>query len=555
MRFAYALAAIFVLSCPLLSLAELVDPDEALLAGRNFLEDRIQRDGGWGNRAQARALGIERLERDGRLLGYWIPVAPMGHMIISPLREMPAIKAFSSETDFDPGSKGYAELIGDVLEATLDFLEETYGDLDNLPPSVAPAENRESWERLLHGAPAPRETRTVGPLLGSTWHQSGPYNVTCPEGDGGTCVVGCVATAAAQILKYWEYPPQGEGSSSYLWDGDDSCGGDTPGGELTAQYGDAYDWQNIRDSYSGGYSPEEAAAVAELCSEMGIAFEMDYGACASGAYLTLSPSVYPDYFRFAETTDYVQRGDGTTAEWWQMIKTELDAVPPRPISYGIWSHAIVCDGYMEDGGLCYHMNYGWGGSANAWYALDNVYCPWDGCSYIYENATIGIEPLGYFTVSQPSSGAVWQHGDPLPEIVWSGCEGTLVSADLYYEDSRIVRLFEASPNDGAEIPDGVVEAGWGTGTAFRIKIVDDQGHFAWSPAFAIYAMAEWSDATADPIDDGGQANAAAWIDFDGDSRLDLHVTNKNSSNCLFRNLDDGLFVDASGAPIDISADS
>ena len=64
-------------------------------------------------------------------------------------------------------------------------------------------------------------------LLSSTWHQGDPYNSFCPIGDT-TCisgvdrtVVGCAATAAAQIMQYWAWPPKGIGSHSDYWDGDD----------------------------------------------------------------------------------------------------------------------------------------------------------------------------------------------------------------------------------------------------------------------------------------------------------------------------------------------
>ena len=34
---------------------------------------------------------------------------------------------------------------------------------------------------------------------------------------GEATVTGCVATAAAQIMKYWNFPPTGQGSTSYSW--------------------------------------------------------------------------------------------------------------------------------------------------------------------------------------------------------------------------------------------------------------------------------------------------------------------------------------------------
>ena len=49
----------------------------------------------------------------------------------------------------------------------------------------------------------------VPPLLTTTWNQGCYYNEFCPEDEEGPCghaLVGCVATAMGQIMKYWDYP-------------------------------------------------------------------------------------------------------------------------------------------------------------------------------------------------------------------------------------------------------------------------------------------------------------------------------------------------------------
>lgn len=64
-----------------------------------------------------------------------------------------------------------------------------------------------------------RSTQTMGksvvPLLGSIilWDQRYLYNLQCPVmGDGGRSVVGCVATAMAQIMEYHQWPEKGTGT-------------------------------------------------------------------------------------------------------------------------------------------------------------------------------------------------------------------------------------------------------------------------------------------------------------------------------------------------------
>ncbi|HEX7412537.1 MAG TPA: Spi family protease inhibitor, partial [Bacteroidia bacterium] len=65
----------------------------------------------------------------------------------------------------------------------------------------------------------------ITPLCQTTWDQSGGggvgYNNLCPGGS----VTGCVATAMAQVMKYWNYPAIGTGSSSYCDCTTNSLGG------------------------------------------------------------------------------------------------------------------------------------------------------------------------------------------------------------------------------------------------------------------------------------------------------------------------------------------
>jgi hypothetical protein len=43
------------------------------------------------------------------------------------------------------------------------------------------------------------------------------------------------------------------------------------------------------------------------------------------------------------------------------------------MEYFMRSHAVVCDGWYDEGGIFIHLNYGWNDSHNAWYAVDNIY--------------------------------------------------------------------------------------------------------------------------------------------------------------------------------------
>ena len=551
--------AVLVLALILLTVttaaAELVTLDEARRVGENFLAWKLSADGAWGDRATARAADCVPLVAAGRVYAYWLPVEPAGHLIVSPIRELPAIKAWSDSDDFRPDlDHGYPRLIRDVMTASLDFLAENHGSLEHLPATVAPAENRASWDLWLAGGMGERGRDIVGPLLTTNWDQDAPFWNDCPDGDGGRCLVGCVATSAAMIMKYWEYPTSGLGTPSYEWDGDDSCGGLVGGGVLSANLLDPYDWANITSNYDGGSTAEEIAAVAELNYEVAVTFEMDFGHCASGSYVSMGEYVYHDYFDYIDGAAYLERSDYDEDGWWELIVSELTQMPPRPIHYRIYQHSIICDGYQDNTTRYYHMNYGWGGGANSWYALDNLYCDWPGCDVTEEGLVFGVEPRNYFPVSEPGVATVWSHDEePLLPVAWSGSAATQVQVDLYKGSLFVATAIAWTANDGSEPLGYAVPATWGTGSNFRLKVVGDDGKFGWSEPFGIYGAGGWSDATAGaPLNDAGNGQGVAWGDCDGDDWPDIYLSTEMTGNGLFGNQAGLSFTDITAAPLDVT---
>ena len=86
---------------------------------------------------------------------------------------------------------------------------------------VATEEAQNQWKKLRKGLPDdPAGTVVIGPLVQTQWDQDEPYNNLCPgtgtSGQGSTkAYTGCVATAMAQVMKYWNWPVKGTGSHSY----------------------------------------------------------------------------------------------------------------------------------------------------------------------------------------------------------------------------------------------------------------------------------------------------------------------------------------------------
>lgn len=254
-----------LLSLPSVAEAERATEREMDLVCENFLAYTLAQQGDWAGDAAPWIREAHDIVVDGEVLGRNYSIAPSGHVVVPALMDLPPIKAYSEEYDLDVRARGgFAALLREVLADRAQRFRAAYGSLDAAQPAsgipLLGREHRERWDRFLQppgqfvaslgGEWLLREE--VGPLLTTVWHQSGPYNDYCPIGDGGRCVVGCVATATAQAMRYWSWPPVGTGERCYFWDGDQSCGGSYGGGELCADYSDSYDWANMPNSCGGG---------------------------------------------------------------------------------------------------------------------------------------------------------------------------------------------------------------------------------------------------------------------------------------------------------------
>jgi len=433
-----------------LSFAEVAEKAEMDQVCANWLTSIVEETGSWAGTTSPQIADAVDIIEDGRLLGRIYSISPQGYIIVPVLKELAPVKAYSDANDLDIYEEdGFGLMIRQVLSSRLDIYEEVYGSLDSKMDDLQPlfkTENKIAWDRF-NVSPAEFASKAAanpaeplidaGPLLTSTWHQGYPYNSLCPDGDGDRCVVGCVATAAAQIMWYHQWPPQGTGSHSYYWGGDNSCGGSTPGQTLSADFSDPYD-----------YTPTNAN-VAEISYEMGVAFDMDYGACGSGAYTLNGYYVFPTYFQYDESAARRYRDDYTPSSWFTLIKNQINQ--GYPTLYRIYSHAIVCDGWRVSGGVDqYHFNYGWGGSNNSWYAVDGLYCPWSGCDPMVEGMVINIIPktAKLWLGSDLLSDDIYGDGDGIPEagetvqfsvtIANYGSEAVSdVSAVLFTEDGSL----------------------------------------------------------------------------------------------------------------------
>jgi len=202
----------------------------------------------------------------------------------------------------------------------------------------------------------------VSPLLSCTWNQYRPYNLMCPVFNGSHCVTGCVATAMAQVMYYWRFPDEAPALPSYKTRKN--------GIVVPALPGEPLSWDEMLDSYRGSdYSQQQSDAVALLMRYCGQAVQMDYGTSSSALFINVVDALRG--FGYHPAATLISRYNYGDSLWEELMLDEL--VAGRPILYtaesenGSISHAFVIDGY--DGAM-YHINWGWGGLANGYFALD-----------------------------------------------------------------------------------------------------------------------------------------------------------------------------------------
>ncbi len=446
--FVFAIYCIIMLVWALPARAELATSDEMETVCQNWLTYIVSQTGDWGGSTEPEITDVQDIIENDTLLARYYAISPSGYIIVPALKELAPVKAYTEDYSLDidePG--GMALMMREILFSRMQIFVEVYGSLEASQSTEQPLFDRisrQKWDQL---TVTPEQFSTakninepleeVGPLLTTVWHQSAPYNALCPPGDGDLCIVGCVATAAAQIVWYYAWPPYGANEHSYFWDGDYSCGDSTPGQTLYADYSDPYYYDDSND------------AKAELCYEMGVAYEMNYGACASGAWTMQGSWIYPYYYRYIDTTKINYRDEHTASSWFALIQEEIDM--RRPILYQIPRHAIVCDGWRVADGLDqYHFNYGWGGSQNIWFTVDNLHCPWEGCDPMYEVMLTRIIPAkgipwlrsdGFSDATSGNGNEVYEAGETVEMtftiINYGGAALNDVTATLAIDDALL----------------------------------------------------------------------------------------------------------------------
>jgi photosystem II stability/assembly factor-like uncharacterized protein len=218
-----------------------------------------------------------------------------------------------------------------------------------------------------------KNDKEVSALIKTKWGQNEGYNKYAPSKD---VPIGCVATAMAQVMNYYEFPNKGVSWHHY----------EHPDYGIQKAYFDTttYNWNSMPNNQS-------TDAIAKLMYHCAVAVDMNFAPSGSGASDRIIPLVMANYFKYKQTIDYVAKSEYTNNEWINLLKNELDN--SRPVLYsGTGSsggHEFVCDGY--DSNNNFHFNWGWQGYADGYYKIGSLN---PGSSSYNQNnaAVIGILP-------------------------------------------------------------------------------------------------------------------------------------------------------------------
>ena len=372
---------------------------------------------------------------DGEEMFHIIHLDEGGFVVLPADDEIEPIIAFASEGALEANPENPLwTLISQDVPARIKATRSSAKRAMQAGPSQRQQRNKNKWQRFEDktdlqnpdyadeplidmGTPSINDER-VNPLVASRWNQDTVgyprvlcYNYYTPK----NYVSGCVATAMAQVIRYWQHPTTGIGVYSHdiVVDGvgqsANTRGGDGAGG--------AYNW-SIMPLTPNGSTPEASRQmIGALLYDCGVTVEMSYSSSGSGASTYDTSIRLKDRFGYANSV-YTQGTELTTGGLLnRIVNPNLDLGCPTILSIRNdknQGHAIIADGYGYNSSTMYHhLNMGWGGSQDAWYNLPNV----DEPNYGFSKVQAAVYNIFVSGTGEIISGRVLNHdGTPAQGI-------------------------------------------------------------------------------------------------------------------------------------------
>ena len=345
----------------------------------------------------------------GITLYYVVYLNPEGFVIVAGDDLIEPIVGFAPRGKFDPSTDNpLGALVSSDLPSRLAAVQASAGAKTQSLFSAA----KDKWGQLEslaqkapvieNALPSVSDVR-VAPLIQTLWDQmttasgNACYNYYTPPYAAGTAnnyPCGCVATAMAQLMRFWQYPVNGVGTASFWITNNGTAQlGNLRGGNGA---GGPYVWSDMVLNPTSSSTPAQRQSIGALCADAGLSVHMNYAAGASSAYVKDVPGALTNTFSYTRAVcganAYYNIGAGLS----EMVNPNLDS--GFPVIFGIrgtpGGHAVVCDGYGYNVGTLYHhLNLGWSGIDTAWYALPTIDTS-QGTYTLLESCVYNVWPSG-----------------------------------------------------------------------------------------------------------------------------------------------------------------
>ena len=248
-----------------------------------------------------------------------------------------------------------------------------------------------------------RAAADIPDFLETAWGQDSPYNLCCPKINNYPSKTGCMATAMAQVMRYYHWPEHGTGQGGYY------LGGWGSAYFHSEAVNGIYDWANMDYPYMANAPEEAQQAVALLMYDCGKACQTFYYAGASAAAENSQLSAMTDNFQYdRQTMRFCERDKYSPAQWLQMVYGELQA--RRPIFYSGYlpdelnGHAFLLCGMDEEGRV--YVNWGQDGRYDGFFSIDALILAGIDLTHA-QTMIIGVQPA----TSSTAKPETWSAGD------------------------------------------------------------------------------------------------------------------------------------------------
>lgn len=405
-KFLLVVVSLFVFANSVL--ADPVNPELAMQVAKQFiphssLSKKVPAKG--GEPQTATIVYTHKMPKSHRAAFYIVNVGDGSFVLVSADDVAHQILGYSFSKNWPIESDGTVKLPPHIKSFFDDLAAQIEAAIEKEPNRPAA-----DWSQSIAEAPSRIPSslpESVDPLLTTTWDQGQYYNAFCPTDAGGPdghVWTGCVATAMAQIIKYWSNPVQGRGTHSY----------DSTYGTLSVNYSESnYDYSNMPNELTAGSSEAQVNAVAKLMCDCGVAVNMVYGASESSSFTQDARAALINFFRFSPDLSFAEKGLFSNDEWNELMRNNIAANHPVIYSgFGTGGHTFVLDGYKEDD--YFHFNFGWSGFADGWYLM-NAVNPGSSDYNSSQSAIVGIVPddSGNIILGQTSGTSTFVVDEPL----------------------------------------------------------------------------------------------------------------------------------------------